>query len=343
MLIAPVKLPTLAEESSFLEVTSALASPAMEFLNFGAARKTVAQKIDLDKMADSSAKEMLHIVQKLNSSLMKWEHNVSIQLNQVSSKLFGPNQNRVNSLSRDLKKLQENARRFKRMADDRGLPQDQRQENETLYQETLNHIEATKDEIYILRHNIYLTPEVNGALTECLQTSIEGIKILKTLFDSYKDTVEMMEKPTNLRYGVGDTDDDYMKEIQKYRYALSPNGEERQKLDEIADQVVRLTETKIYGKLMEPNPATDIRVDQTITKDMVAWYDQFKKTTKKIHERLVDLRKECKALVNGNDIKYSSAQLGQEISFLVAFSMAYSNLMTTYFRAPLAIVDSSYQ
>lgn len=105
MLIAPVKLPTLAEESSFLEVTSALASPAMEFLNFGAARKTVAQKIDLDKMADSSAKEMLHIVQKLNSSLMKWEHNVSTQLNQVSSKLFGPNQNRVNSLSRDLKKI----------------------------------------------------------------------------------------------------------------------------------------------------------------------------------------------------------------------------------------------
>lgn len=321
-------LPSIAEESSFIEAASLLADPAMEgFLS--------------SKMEQAaSPKNLVKLQIELIASVDRWEHEIYSTINEVAKNLFKLNAKRVASLNSDREKLKDELKRAKKMARDRGLPEEQRQQAAHDYEEKLNRYEELLDLINSLKSSIFMTGESFSYFNEKLQQAISGMGILHASFLKYKDSIEMMSKMENLRFGVGNTHEKYLKELTLYRDQYQYGGDIWEKLRDTKKAVMDQYDPSKLAIANEESP-TNVKVDKALIDQILLFYQRYRKEMQFIKNRLSDMRRESVNLEKGKLSKYEAGDIILEVSFLIPYLTCYSEMMNCYLSPILSIIKAN--
>lgn len=341
MVISPLKLPVLAEESFFFDASMTVANEA--FNPFAGLGHKVSSKIE--DISNYSADQYQKVCTMLESALKDYEHNFFESVNTVMGKLFSGNKERIASLSQDLNKMRADSKRLEKILKDNGIPADQKAATQREYEELQNRMEQTKDLIRELKTALFVTPETYNALQNCISKATQMIQILNGVYAQYKNGVAILEDPTHFSH-FGKFEDKYDDAIAHCLSTIDITSEIYKKVNETMDEITRISEVHIYGKMVgtfaKPTDKMSSKVTNELSNQVLACYQQFKKKMKWVHEHLYSLRRDAILIGRGKDGKvYDAQKMANELQFLVHFLTFYNSVVISYMRAPMAIIDAT--
>lgn len=341
VIISPLKLPVLAEESFFFDASMTVANEA--FNPFAGLGHKASNKIE--DMANYSADQYQKVCIMIENALKDYEHNFFESVNTVMGKLFAGNKERVASLSQDLNKMRADAKKMEKILKDKGIPSDQKAATQTEYEELQNRMEQTKDLINELKIALFVTPETYNALQDCLSKATQMIQMLNGVYVKYKDGVAILEDPTHFSH-FGKFEDKYDDAIAACLSSIDITSDTYKKINEVMDEITRISETHIYGKMVgtfaKPADKMSSKVTSELSNQVLACYQQFKKKMKWVHEHLYNLRRDAILIGRGKNGKvYDAKKMANELQFLVHFLTLYNGVVVSYMRFPMAIINAT--
>lgn len=288
----------------------------------------------------ASPKNLVKLQTELIASVDRWEHEIYSTINEVAKNIFKLNAKRVASLNSDREKLKDELKRAKKMARDRGLPEEQRRQAAHDYEEKLNRYEGLLELINSLKSSIFMTSESFSYFNDKLQQAISGMGILHASFLKYKDSIEMMTKMENLRFGVGDTHEKYLKELALYRNQYQYGGDIWERLRDTKKAVMDQYDPSKLVIAKEESP-TNVKVDKALIDQIFLFYQRYRKEMQFIKNRLSDMRRESVNLEKGKPSKYEAGDIILEVSFLIPYLTCYSEMMNCYLSPILSIIRAN--
>lgn len=345
--VQPSALTDITQSDKFFDVLAAMEqpnSPAIEFFGFTANKDKDAgfntSKIDIKSLNTGSIKVIASCVDNLDRALSDWEHKLSKQMNECISKLFGVNKARIRLLNNDLKERQSEARKVQEQLRNGGLPAQVKEDLQHQEQEILDRVEETKALIQEMRISILISGEMFQSVRQSTDLSKKGMKLLFEEFARYQKTVDAKNKETDLRFGMLN-DDDYIKEMVQHRMSLTdPDAELLRNLSQLSNEATRINETQIFNIEVQLDPNLAMRYDLKATTEITDTYNTYRKLTAKIHKRIQMLKNDCRKLGNNQKSTNSAMMIAQEIVFLTAFCMKYSDFLLLYLRPQFGIIEA---
>lgn len=338
MTIQPIELPALETQVSFLECLQINHDTVLAMEGIGDFFKTQASKVSDALSEEGLAQNVVNMASKLNKASLNWEHELYDAANTVMAKLYKGNEVRVRQLNGDLKKFDQDRKKYGRMMKDKGLPESQREESGQLYEEACSSYEDTASRIRALKNNIYLPTNVYTLVMERMNACKASLGDMKAMGEDHKFQIETWEKDTSF-HRQPKPHDVYEDWLKKHAEMLNAKMEFRYHINEVMAQANELA-TKMGGYTYEPNPLTDMAVGRDFLAGIISVWADYKKRIKWVHERLSDIINEANKIVKGRDSIYSASDLNKEVSFIISYHMVYSQLIQAYLRPPLSIINS---
>lgn len=343
-MVQPSALTDITQSDKFFDVIAAMqpTSPAVEFFGFTASKESGfnMSKIDIKSLNSGSIKIISGCVDNLDRALSDWEHRLSKEMNECISKLFGVNKARIKLLNNDLKERQSEARKIQSALRQGGMPDHVRDDLQHQEQEILDRVEETKALIQEMRIAVLISGKMFQSVQQSTDLSKKGIKMLFEEYARYQKTVDARNKETDLRFGTI-SDDDYIREMVYHRMSLTdPEAELLRNLSQLISEATRINETQIFNIEVNLDPNLAMRYDLKVTNEISEVYNTYRKMTAKIHKRIQMLKADCRRLTNNQKSVNSSMMIAQEIVFLTAFCMKYSDFLLLYLRPQFGIIEA---
>lgn len=322
MIIQPVQLTGITSIPSFLDGNGAM--EAGLFSNLA------------DKAKNLSTADLAPLCDSIDMAVYDWEHSIAVDVDTVMKKVLKGNTKEIKQLKDDLKTWERQAKEYKKQMNASGLPDTQIQSATNAYYEMEAKIEDTKNRLTNLQATIFVTEDVYNAVKECMGIATKDYKILAKSFARYTENIKIKDTKSHPKHDPEKATENFRKFLGNEKKKIQHNSEFRKTVDHDVEEIDKICRKRIYGKTTAMDPTRTAKLDVHYLNEIVDWYKNFRTSCGIFHKRLARISKGCRAKPGGAE----ALTLLYELEYLEFFIVCYNDLMTSYIRAPLAVVNS---